>query len=166
MMSCSRLAPAIVGLMMVLFLVFTNASTNRNSYETAVDEQSTARQLESSGDYQGAVRHWTNAIRSRPNEPVYYLGRAHAYEALKWYPQACSDYSSVLKLQPGNRYVLYNRGQTLEEMGRYEEALTDYQRVLTVTPTERHLKERIRSLKEKIERARSRRDPAVVGSKN
>ncbi len=86
------------------------------------------------GEYRQAVRAFTEAIGTRPDDPEVYNGRGYAYSRLKLYRDAIADYTKAIQLDPKNVKAYNRRGLVRSQLKEYHEAIKDYTRVLEMRP--------------------------------
>ena len=77
------------------------------------------------GDWQEAVQHFTQAIKSDPNNAIAYNNRGYCYDELGDYSKAISDYTQAIKLDPKFAMAYYNRGVLYAELKDYKNAMQD-----------------------------------------
>lgn len=110
-----------------------------------------------SGDTQAGIGHLNEAIKLKPDHPLYYKNRAQAYRQLGRMEDAKRDLQKVSSLtrpvrvvqisnieqskvyklermqsvaiQPGSDYALWQRAKTYLEIGEYDKAIADYQKM-------------------------------------
>ena len=88
-----------------------------------------ASDLYNAGNYQEAIKAFTQAININPI-PVLYNDRGNAYLAMGDYGKALADYETAIKLNPSLGYAYYNRGRLKRLQGRYEDSIPDLQKSL------------------------------------
>jgi tetratricopeptide (TPR) repeat protein len=79
-----------------------------------------------SGNYEGAVEDFNQAIQLDPQNALAYNKRGDAYYRLGDYEQAQADSSQAILLNPEDANAYYDRGFALYELGKYKEAIADY----------------------------------------
>jgi tetratricopeptide (TPR) repeat protein len=87
------------------------------------------------GDYNGAIRGYTQVIDYKNDDPRYYVGRANAYRAVGDYSSAIVDYDAAIKLQPKNADFYYNRGLAYRNEGKLDLAIADYLKSISLDET-------------------------------
>lgn len=87
------------------------------------------------GQYQPAVDILTEAIRLQPGDPLAYYHRGIAYQRLKAYGQALSDFTVVIEKGPPFDYAYLNRGAVRAKLGLMVEAESDFDSALKLEPT-------------------------------
>lgn len=89
--------------------------------------------------YQQVINDATIAIRLAPNDPncdVRYHNRGLAYQNLKRYKDAISDFSEALQLNPQNVFSYQHRGETYTFLKEYPKALDDLSKAIRINPSE------------------------------
>lgn len=92
------------------------------------------------GDYEGAIADYNEAIRMKPLFPYTYHNRAVAYHRLDRYDESIEDYTRAIERMPANdpglsRSYSY-RGVARAAKGDYEGAIADYTEVLRLDPND------------------------------
>jgi tetratricopeptide (TPR) repeat protein len=87
------------------------------------------------GNYQEAVRHYTEAINLRRDFAPAYRGRGCAWKILGNEEQASSDYEMAIKLNP-NSAAYFNRGTLLLYKGYIDKAFEDFDTAIKKDPNE------------------------------
>jgi len=72
---------------------------------------------EKKGDYNNAIRDFTEAIKLKPDEAALYKSRAHAYQHLKQYEKAIADFTAAIRLEPGNVSNYNDRSIVFDALG-------------------------------------------------
>jgi tetratricopeptide (TPR) repeat protein len=88
------------------------------------------------GDYDRAIREYTEAIRLKPNEAAAYLARACAYDEKQDYDRAIADYSKLIQLKPRDALVYFARGRAYYEKENYDKAIADYNEAVRLEPND------------------------------
>ncbi|MCC5608565.1 tetratricopeptide repeat protein [Nostoc sp. CHAB 5834] len=78
------------------------------------------------GNYEGAVEDFNQAIELDPKNALAYNKRGDAYYRLGDYEQAQADSSQAISLNPQDANAYFDRGFALSELGKYKEAIADY----------------------------------------
>ncbi|KAM4536743.1 uncharacterized protein PAE49_021222 isoform 2-T2 [Odontesthes bonariensis] len=84
----------------------------------------------SDGDYNMAVKYFTNAIKYNPTEYKLFGNRSFCFEKLREYDKALTDAELSLGICPGWVKGLFRRGRALAGLKRYEEAARAFREVL------------------------------------
>jgi tetratricopeptide (TPR) repeat protein len=96
------------------------------------------------GDYEGAIRHYTNAIAidsvdgARPHTAHLYADRARVYHRMRLYDKAIDDCSKGIALKPDAFIAarLYNgRGNAYGRKGLSDKAIADFSQAIVLSPT-------------------------------
>ena len=94
-------------------------------YDKAADAKQQAADLKSSGDWEGALAKYTEAVLAAPPSALLYANRAYALIQLGRYDAAERDCDLALKENPDSAKALRMRGKARKELGKYELALAD-----------------------------------------
>ena len=78
------------------------------------------------GNYEGAVEDFNQAIELDPKNALAYNKRGDAYYRLGDYEQAQADSSQAILLNPEDANAYFDRGFAFSELGKYKEAIADY----------------------------------------
>ena len=100
-----------------------------------------------SGDFQGAVDAYTEAIGHDPTDKVFYSNRSAAYASMKNFEKALEDGNKCVELEPSFSKGYGRAGAALHGMGQYEEAVTMYNKGLEVEPGSAQLKQGLEAAK-------------------
>lgn len=99
-----------------------------------------ARQAERARDYQRAVDLYTEGLEDGLHAAQVRRNllrqRAFAYEDLKQYDRAESDYNAALQIEPLDPDFYAKRGFYFSRRGRYDDALADFRRGSELVPTD------------------------------
>lgn len=79
-----------------------------------------------SGNYEGAVEDFNQAIKLDPQNALAYNRRGDAYYRLGDYEQAQADSSQAIVLNPQDANAYFDRGFAFSALGKYKEAIADY----------------------------------------
>ena len=86
------------------------------------------------GDYKGAIKDYTKAIKINPQYVDAYNNRGNVKLDLNIYKGAISDYSKAIKINPQYGDAYYNRGLAKENLKDFEGALSDYTKAIEIYP--------------------------------
>jgi tetratricopeptide (TPR) repeat protein len=100
-----------------------------------------------SGDFQGAIDAYTEAIGHDPNDKVFYSNRSAAYASMKNFEKALEDGNKCVELEPSFAKGYGRAGAALHGMGQYEEAVEIYNKGLEVDPSSAQLKQGLEAAK-------------------
>lgn len=85
-------------------------------------------------DFQGAVRHYSEALKYDPDVVEAYNGRGQAYFQLRQIPQAFDDFNKAIEGGIVTPKLFLNRGKCLVMLNRPQEAIPDLTRSLELEP--------------------------------
>jgi Flp pilus assembly protein TadD len=94
-------------------------------YDKAADEKQAASECKDSGDWEGALEHYTAAVLAAPPSALLYANRALALLKLGKLKAAERDCDLALESNPDSAKALRTRGMIRKELGDYENALKD-----------------------------------------
>ncbi|MDX1913758.1 MAG: tetratricopeptide repeat protein [Saprospiraceae bacterium] len=132
----------LAGLALVLgFLAFRQTTVWKNG--VALFENCTEKTPESSlcqcnlaynqlisNDFQGAAKHYSDALEYDPSTVEAYNGRGQAYFQLRKYPEALADFNKAIEAGIVTPKLFLNRGKCLVILNRPAEAIPDLNRSL------------------------------------
>ncbi|MCB9460989.1 MAG: tetratricopeptide repeat protein [Anaerolineaceae bacterium] len=101
---------------------------------TASEYFERAYQAVKAGNYDKAIRDYSEAIRLNPQYAYAYNNRGVAYRNLEQYEQAIADYDQAIQLDPQYASAYYNRGYAYDELKQYEQAIADYDQAIQLDP--------------------------------
>ncbi len=78
------------------------------------------------GDFDSAIRHFTEAIRLGPRDPRAYDYRGCAYAKKGVLDLAINDFTEAIRLNPDDAYAYYCRGLAYDQGGNFSEAIADF----------------------------------------
>lgn len=87
------------------------------------------------GDYDQAIKHYTNAIEAHPNYPESYYNRGKSYGTKGDYDQAIRDYDKAIELEPAYSAAYNSRGAAYETKDNYDQAIQDYNKAIEFMPS-------------------------------
>lgn len=86
------------------------------------------------GEYDIAIRDYSEAIRHNPNYGAAYSARGTVWKEKENYDKALADFNQALRLDPKDVEALDYRGNAWESKGSYEKALADYNQAIRLDP--------------------------------
>jgi tetratricopeptide (TPR) repeat protein len=86
------------------------------------------------GNYQEAIKQYTEALKIDPNLAQAYNNRGNAYAGLGDYKKAIADYAQAIKIDPNNAEAYYNRGLAYYNLGDTSKAITDWTQAIKIDP--------------------------------
>jgi serine/threonine protein kinase/Flp pilus assembly protein TadD len=129
-----RVVAVLAALLALSFLAALLVVTIDNRRSLALREYDAGDRHRLAGQYEQAIRDYTEAIRLQPGLVRAYLARAEVYRLLKQYDQAVADYSRVLEVEPRNVEALRQRALAYQRLRRYAEAVAADTAVLEIEP--------------------------------
>lgn len=100
----------------------------------AEEEKELGNQKYKSGDYPGAIKHYSEAILRNPDEPKYYSNRAACYTKLTAFDLGLKDCEKIVELDPKFIKGWIRKGKILQAMQQQGKALTAYQKAVELDP--------------------------------
>jgi len=86
------------------------------------------------GDYERAIRDFTQALRLDPDMPGAYNSRGLAHFARTDYDQAIADFTQAINLDSNYAAAYYNRALVYASKGNYDRAIDDYNQAIRLNP--------------------------------
>lgn len=102
-------------------------------------------------NYEIAIKHYSDAIEIRNDEPAAYSNRAQCYIYLKRFFEALTDCDKALDLNPRYTKALYRRAVTLKQLYRYEGAVDNFKKVLELDPNFQPARDDVKKLESAIQ---------------
>ena len=87
-----------------------------------------------SGNRQGAVEDFNQALRLNPNEAPVYYNRGNIRNRLGDKQGAIADYTQAIQQNPNFGPAYYNRGNILSRLGDKRKAISDYTQAIRLSP--------------------------------
>ena len=75
------------------------------------------------GDFDSAIRHFTEAIRLAPTDPTVYLYRGCSYGNKGEFDEAIADFTKGIALNPSDAFAYFARGYAYDRAGKIGEAI-------------------------------------------
>ncbi|MBK7381579.1 MAG: tetratricopeptide repeat protein [Ignavibacteriales bacterium] len=88
------------------------------------------------GNYQEAIKYYTNYIKEYPNDAGAYNNRGLAKDDLGDYRGAIQDYNKAIYLDPNNTDAYNNRGNAKSNLEDYRGAIQDYNKTIGIDPND------------------------------
>lgn len=86
------------------------------------------------GEFDKAVKDFTELIRLRPDSAAGYNSRAMAWQVKGEHDKSIADYSTAIKLDPKDASLVYNRGIVWQVKKEYDKAIADYSAAIDLDP--------------------------------
>eukprot|EP01135_Chromosphaera_perkinsii_P007837 Nk52_evm29s1020 gene=Nk52_evmTU29s1020 len=102
------------------------------------------------GQYENAVRSYTDAIQIDNTNHIYFSNRAAAYTNLKKYEQAIADCEKSIKLDSSYSKAYSRMGMAYFSLGEYEKAKEAYKQALDLEPTNSAYQANMKSVEEQL----------------
>ncbi|OCF38498.1 stress-induced-phosphoprotein 1 [Kwoniella heveanensis CBS 569] len=93
------------------------------------------------GDYAGAVKHYTEAVKRLPTDPRAYNNRASCYQKLMALPEALKDAEEAIKIDPTFIKAYIRKALVQEAMKEYTGALETLQLATEKDTEKKHTRE-------------------------
>ena len=77
-----------------------------------------------SGDFDSAIRQFTEVIRLVPQAPTGYVYRGHACGRKGEFEKAIADFTEAIRINPKDAYAYHSRGYAYDRIGSLGKALT------------------------------------------
>ena len=104
----------------------------------AIDAFSLGKTHLGKGDYDRAIREFSEAIRQNPDYSEAFANRAFAYLCKAAYDRAVQDYGQAIRLKP-SADLFANRGLAYFNKGDYDHAIRDYDQAIGVSGSDAEL---------------------------
>jgi len=121
-MSRSRILPLLL-LIVLVTMVFTACSGPPKGSAEWYFEQ--AHELAEQGDFDEAIRQYSNAIDVNPEMAQAYVNRAAAYASKENYERAIDDCTTAIDLESELTLAYINRAYAYNALGQYDMAIID-----------------------------------------
>ncbi|KAM9426522.1 uncharacterized protein KZ484_019986 [Pholidichthys leucotaenia] len=105
-------------------------TTEQDNVKISTDLGLAGNKFASAGDYNMAVRFFTDAIKYNPTEFKLFGNRSFCFEKLQEYEKALTDAELSLGIYPGWVKGLFRKGRALAGLKRYQEAAQTFMDVL------------------------------------
>nr|XP_031845572.1 stress-induced-phosphoprotein 1 [Nomia melanderi] len=111
----------------------------------AEEEKELGNEKYKNGDYPGAIKHYTEAIKRNPDDPKYYSNRAACYTKLAAFDLGLKDCEKCIEIDKKFIKGWIRKGKILQGMQQQRKALTAYQKALELDPSNSEALEGYRS---------------------
>ena len=98
------------------------ACGNRGDQETTIEGKKT--------EYENAIKHFTDAIRRKPDLGNAYFNRGVTYAFIGEFDDAIRDFGMVIQLQPDHVGAYYNIGNAYLDKGEFDNAIEDFNKAI------------------------------------
>jgi tetratricopeptide (TPR) repeat protein len=98
--------------------IFSGLAFAQSAYDLGTDAK-----IE--GDFETALKHFSQAIKDNPKDALSYMMRADVYSELQDYKSAIADYTAVIKLTPDDAAAYNNRATVYGQSGDLKNAEKD-----------------------------------------
>ena len=106
---------------------------NQEIIQEVVQKIDKATELYVEGDYDGAIKLYSEAIELNPKYYKAYNDRGEAYQKLGKYKLAIDDYDKAIQLSPKFEVAYYNRGTAYSDgLKKYERAIINYNEAIQI----------------------------------
>ncbi|KAF1380578.1 hypothetical protein PFLUV_G00165330 [Perca fluviatilis] len=110
--------------------VAPSSPTNVDNLKISTDLAVIGNRFASAGDFNMAVKYFTDAIKYNPTEFKLFGNRSFCFEKMQEYEKALTDAELSLSMWPGWVKGLFRRGRALAGLKRYDEAAQAFREVL------------------------------------
>ena len=86
-----------------------------------------------------SIKHYTKAIKLKPDFPEAYTNRGNAYIVRDDYDNAIKDYNTAIQLKSDYANAYYNRGNVYNKKGKYDSAIKDYGMAIQLGSDDPHI---------------------------
>ena len=142
MAETSKKSRNIIGIVLVILiiLVIWSMVSAMGSRENPDDDKHLGIAEYEKGNYQEAINHYNNGVKSTPDDACLFNNRGLAYYSLEQYDKAVPDYTKAIELRPDFADAYYNRGLAYFRKGSSynfeprKKAISDFTTVIKIQP--------------------------------
>ena len=98
----------------------------------AEEEKQMGNELFKKGDFSGAVKRYTEAVRRNPSDAKIYSNRAACYTKLMSFDLALKDCDKCIELDPGFVKAYLRKAKACQAMGQTSRAMSAYEKALEI----------------------------------
>lgn len=98
-----------------------------------------------------AIKDYTVALKTRPQDAELYTDRAFCYQKLKKSQRALEDYQQALKLKPNTAELYYNIGTVYWMLGRWELVVQNWEKCQQLNPQHLGVRQYLNTAKKKTQ---------------
>lgn len=120
--------------MKTLFIILSLLSFINLNAQDAETLFKNAESQYSLGNYEAAIKGYTDAIKLDETHINSYLRRGFTYIILEKYNEAISDFSKVIEFHPNHKWAYLSRGSAYNKVKEYKKAILDFDAVLKIEP--------------------------------
>lgn len=102
--------------------------------EISEQEKQAGNELFKKGDFGGAVKRYSEAIKRNPSDAKIYSNRAACYTKLMSFDLALADCEKAISLEPTFIKAYLRKAKVLQGMGQPSKAISAYEKVLEMDP--------------------------------
>jgi tetratricopeptide (TPR) repeat protein len=117
-----------------LFLTFL-ISSPLYSQLRGISSYDNAYRYYTSGDFEKAIKYYTEYLKSYPSDSKAYEERGRCYENLRQFDNALKDYSNAISQSPANSVYFNDRGYTYLKSGMLENSAEDFTQSISINPS-------------------------------
>ena len=88
------------------------------------------------GNFNGAIKLYSEALEINPNYFEAYTNRGNAYGKLRQYEPALQDFNKSIGINPNYEWAYCNRGVVYYDLGQFERAIEDYTQAIKINPND------------------------------
>jgi tetratricopeptide (TPR) repeat protein len=119
---------------LLILSAFSLPMAYAQSSSQASDYTEKATTLAKQGDYAGALKNYSAAIKAAPTEYAGYLNRAQLYRVLKKTDLAMADFNQAVRISGNDPQVVFERAKMYQDLKKYPQALADVNRSIQSDP--------------------------------